>query len=641
MDEMKGDERLSRRKFLTATGGTAAAAAVAGCGQGNGNGGGETTDTGDGEGEGENEEEMTDTGDGQEFVYATEAQKAQDAWEQYKNNQAPDQEQARTEAFVAIEEARRDDMVMLPLYHNLGERFSYQWVDIPARGTLGSHRQQFQEVTVDTDDENKDENVLRYINSTMSSLDPVQDTDTASGIVIGQMYENLMNYKNGVASQLEQQLATGVDVSEDLLTYTFQLKQDVSFHQGGELTASDVVYSFRRLAESTSSQRVNFILEELGIEHELRTVTVTTTNEEGEEVEEEREVAVPDSLGLEATGEYEIEFTIAEPQPFALDILAYGAFGIVPEGFVGDIEGYDGEVTQNEISTSVANGTGPFRLDEWSPEDQARVTRFEDYHGSTANVEAVVFPIIEDDNARQTAYLERNLDVFEIPTPFYKPDAVDASEDDLGRQVGTYGPLENGETVDYLGVSEFTTYYVAWNLPQAPRAVRRAVAYVTDHEELVDNIFKGRGQPAFSFTPPGMWPEGTEGYNEFAEAFPYGRNETDIESARQVLEEAGITEDDPYDLELTTYESQTFQEFGRITRDKLSGTGLNLSLNKTKFNSLIKRGKNGELAFYSLGWIWSWVSPAYGLFGFEPENTDTGTDFNGYYLDWQEYLEEE
>ena len=628
---MKGDERLSRRKFLTATGGTAAAAAVAGCGQGDGNGDGEPTATDDGEGEGENEEEMTDTGDGQEFVYATEAQKAQNAWEQYENNKAPDQEQARTEAFVAIEEARRDDMVMLPLYHNLGERFSYQWVDIPARGTLGSHRQQLQEVTIDTDDENKDENVLRYINSTMSDLDPIRSTDTASGRVIGQMYENLTNYKNGVASQLNNQLATGVEVSDDLLTYTFQIKEGVPFHEGGELTASDFVFSFRRLAESVSSQRANFILEELGVEHETETV-----EQDGEEIER----AVPDTLAVEATGEYELEITITEPQPFALDILAYDAFGAIPEGYVGDIEDYEGEISQQELTTDTANGTGPFRLDEWSPGDQARVTRFEDYHGSTANVEAVVFPIIEDDNARQTAYLERNLDVFEIPTPFYKPDAVDASEDDLGRQAGTYGPLENGETVDYLGVSEFTTYYVAWNLPQAPRAVRQAVAYVTDHEELVDSIFKGRGQPAFSFTPPGMWPEGTEGYNEFAEAFPYSRNETDLESARQVLEEAGITQDDPYELELTTYESQTFQEFGRITRDKLSGTGLNLSLNKTKFNSLIKRGKNGELAFYSLGWIWSWVSPAYGLFGFEPENTDTGTDFNGYYLDWQEYLEE-
>ena len=626
---MTGDKRLSRRKFLTATGGTAAAAAVAGCGQDDGNGGGETTPTETGDGEGD---QTTDTGgDGQEFVYATEAQKAQDAWEQYENNQQPDQEQARTEAFVAIEEARRDDMVVLPLFHNFGERFSYQWVDIPARGTLGSHRQQLQEVTIDTDDESKDENVLRYQNSTMSSLDPIRSTDTASGIVIGQMYENLTNYKNGVASQLNNQLATGVNVSDDLLTYTFQIKEGVSYHEGGELTASDFVFSFRRLAESENSQRANFILDDLGIEHETETV-----EEDGEETER----VVPDTLAVEATGEYELEITITEPQPFALDILAYDSFGAVPEGYVGDIEGYDGEISQEELATDTANGTGPFRLDEWSPENQARVTRFEDYHGSTANVEAVVFPIIEEDNAIQTAYLERNLDVFDIPTPFYQRDAVDASEDDLGRQVGTYGPLENDETVDYLGVSEFSTYYVAWNLPQAPRAVRRAVAHVTDHEELVDNIFKGRGEPAFSFTPPGMWPEGTEGYNEFAESFPYGRNETDLESARQVLEEAGITPDDPYELTLTTYEDQAFQEFGRLTRDKLSGTGLNLSLDRTPFNSLIERGKNGELAFYSLGWAWSWVSPAYGLFGFEPENTDTGTDFNGYYLDWQEYLEE-
>ena len=624
LDEMTGDSSLSRRKFLTATGGTAAAVAVAGCGQGNGNG--------NGEGNGTDEGDTTPTETGP--VYATEAQKAQASWEKYRNNQAPDQEDIRTEAFVEIEEAVRDDMALLPLYHRLGERFSYEWADVPKRGSLGGHRQQLQDASVDTSNENKEENVLRNLNSTMSSLDPIQSTDTASGIVIGQMYENLTNYENGISTQLENQLATNVDVSDDLLTYTFTIKEGVPYHKGQELTAADFVYAIRRLAESLNSERSNFVLEELAVEHETETV-----EQDGEEFER----AAPDSLAVEATGEYELEMTLASPQPFTLDILAYDSFGAIPEGYVGDIEGYDGEVSQEELSTDTANGTGPFELDEWVPEDQARVTRFDDYHGSTAELDAVEFPIIEDDNAVQTAYLERNLDVFEMPTPFYDPEKVDASEDDQGRQVGTYGELENGDTVDYLGVSELTVFYVAWNLPQVPKAVRQAVAYVTDHQELIDEVFKSRGQPAYSFTPPGMWPEGTEGYNGWVDEWPYGTNETDRESATQVLEEAGITPDDPFEMTLTTYDSEVFQEFGRLTRDKLDGRGVSLSLETSPFNSLIQRGQNGELAFYSLGWIWSWVSPAYGLFGFEPKNTDTSTmpaETNGYYLDWDDFLEE-
>ena len=103
-DEMTGDSNLSRRKFLMATGGTAAAVAVAGCGQGNGNG------------EGEGDTTPTET---EGPVYTTEAQKAQDAWEKYENNKGPDQGYIRTEAFVELEEAARDDMVLLPLYHQL------------------------------------------------------------------------------------------------------------------------------------------------------------------------------------------------------------------------------------------------------------------------------------------------------------------------------------------------------------------------------------------------------------------------------------------------------------------------------------------------------------------------------------------
>ncbi|USZ72775.1 ABC transporter substrate-binding protein [Natronosalvus halobius] len=477
------------------------------------------------------------------------------------------------------------------------------------------------------EDSSASDNDLRLINSTVSSLDPIQSTDTASGIIIGQVYENLTHYPNGEA-EVENQLAEEVEISDDLLTYTFTIKE-AQYHDGSELTAADFKYAWRRLAESEESQRANFVTDMLGIEAEV--------DDEG--------VVTPDSLAVEAVDDRTLEVTIADPEPAALDILAYDSFAAMPEGLVDDIEGYDdAEYTQEDISTDVMVGTGPFEYDLWEPGTEARVAAFDDYHGEAASVDGVHWQILEDDDAIWTYVNEQNADVFGIPTPFYEPDNIDAEEDDQGRQVGTYGPLENEEEVNYLGVAEMSTFYVAFNAAQTPKPVRQAIAYVTDHSELIENVFKERGEEAYSFTPPGMWPTGNDEYNSYVDEWPYSANETDRDSARQVLEEAGYTEDDPFELTITTYENEAFQEFATLTRDKVAGLGIDLSIETAEFGTLISRGEDGDLGFYSLGWIWSWVDPAYGHFGFNPENTNTDNmpgEANGYYLDWQEEDSEE
>ena len=479
---------------------------------------------------------------------------------------------------------------------------------------------------------------LRLINSTISSLDPIQSTDTASAVVLGQAYENLVHYPDG-ETELENQLAEEVEVSDDLLTYTFTLT-DATYHGGEELTAADFEYAWRRLAESEHSQRANFLADSvmLGLEIEI-------AEDEDEGVGPLG--AVPDSLGVEVVDDETLEITLTDPEPAALDILAYDSFGAIPEGFVGDLEDYEdeAEVTQEEFATETMNGTGPFEFEEWVPESEARVTRFEDYHGDPAYLDAVHWNIIEDDDAIWTVVNERNVDVFGIPTPFYEPGNVDAEadpDDEIeGRELGTYGPLENGDTVNYLAVPELSTFYFGFNARQVPAEVRQAIAYITDHSELIEVVFQERGEEAFTFTPPGMWPEEGEvpSYEEFVDEWPYGASETDREGAEQVLQDAGYTPDDPFDLTLTTYEDEAFQEAARLTRDKTAGLGVDLSIEEAPFGTLISRGEDGDLEMYTLGWIWSWIDPAYGHFGFEPENTNTELmpeEATGYYLDWQE-----
>jgi len=606
----------NRRRLLAALGGSASVA-LAGCSA--------ILDDGD-----DDDTDDTDVDDGDddtdpdEEEGRTNADKAQAAWERIVDNPAPEDQDIRDEAFIEIEEAIRDDMILLPLYHNLEDRFWYDYVDVPLTGALGAHHQVHTETEVDGDDE------LNLINSTFDELDPIMSTDTASSTVINQIYETLTMYPNG-EPEIENQLLEEYEVSDDDLTWTFTLKEGVEFHEGEELTADDVVYSWRRTVESPNSERAVFTLDSasgIGIAHE--------TDDDGG--------VVPESLAVEAVDDYTVEMELVSPNPAVLDILTYSSFAVIPEGLVGDIEGYDGEVEHDEFQTEMANGTGPFMYDDFTVDQEIRLVRNDNYHGSEPSLESIHWEIIEDDEAIFTYAMEQNADIFGIPTPQYDPDLIDAEEDDQGRNVGTYGPMENDETAEYLSVPEISTFYFGFNARNVPREVRQAVAHATDHSELVEDIFAGRGVEAFSFTPPAIWPTGPDGYEDWLDEWPYAMNETDIEGATQVLNEAGYTEDDPFELTLTTYDDAAFQEAAELTRQKLAGTGVDFDIEEAPFSTLQDRGEDGDLEMWTLGWIWSWEDVAYGHFGFEPKNTDTSVmpeESTGYYLDWQTELEEE
>ena len=606
------DETTSRRRMLGLLGGTATVA-LAGCADE------EDPEDGDPE-DGDPEDGDPEDGDSER----TNADKAQAAWERAVDNPLPEDEGLRQDAYVEMEEAVRDDAVLVPIYHGFTELFWYDYVDVPLTGTLGDHWQQHNNTQVDGQDE------LNLINSTFDELDPIMSTDTASSRVITQIYENLSQFPNGVP-EVENQLLDEFEVSEDGTTWTFTIRDDATFHDGGDVTADDVKYSWRRSVESPNTERRGFTLNQpVGL---------------GIDVEMDDDGPVADSLAVEVIDDQTLEIELVGPNPDVLDVIAYSSFAVIPEGYVGDIDGYDGEVSHQEFTTEVANGTGPFELDEFNADEDVRVVRNDDYYGDVADVEAVNWEIIENDDAIWTYALEQNADIFEIPTPFYDQDAVDADTDDRNREVGTYGPAgELNEEVNYVGISELSTYYFGFNAENVDAPVRQAVAYVLDKQQVVDEVFAGRGIPAFSFLPPGIWPTGADGYDAFVDDYPYSRGESDLESAQGVLADAGYTPDDPAELTLTTYENVAFETAGELVRDLLSGSGADIDLDVSQFSVLQNRGEDGDLEMYTLGWIWSWPAAPYGSFQLEPRNTRTEGmpgETNGFYLNWHTELEEE
>ncbi len=186
-----------------------------------------------------------------------------------------------------------------------------------------------------------------------TNLDIVSTAGAAlDQVLLDNVYETLLTFADG---QPGPGLAAVPEVSEDGLTYSFALLDGVTFHDGGELTASDVVWSLEQSRAETSVAALD-----------LASVASIT--------------AVDDAT---------VEITLSAPDNNLLFNLSRRAGAILDEGASG--------------LTNTANGTGPFRFVEWVQGSSITLERFEGYHGDPAGTSEVTFRYFTDAQAAVNA----------------------------------------------------------------------------------------------------------------------------------------------------------------------------------------------------------------------------------------------
>lgn len=458
---------------------------------------------------------------------------------------------------------------------------------------------------------------------TIDTFDPVAAADTASGEVIQQVFDPLINYPNGQV-ETKPLLAEKVETNEDNTTYTFTLREGAKFHDDSDVTAKDVVYSFERLAGSPHTVRADFILGSMGVTHE-------TDSEDNYK---------PGSLGVTAKDDKTVEMKLERPFHAALELLAYSSFAVVPEGIVGSLK-EEGTVDKpskqyNEFANNNPVGAGPFKFKHWNKQEDAAVTRFDDYYGEGPYVDGVHWQVIEKDSAAFNYAIEKKADIFSIPTAKYDPGKVSVENtDDKQRKTGTYGPIQNGETVNYMKIPEVGTFYIAFNARNVPKPVRQAVAYVLNPEAIREQVRKKRSPAAYHLMPELIYPGGKEAYDKHVEnKYPYSAGESDIENAKKVMEKAGYGSNKRFKLKFTHYESEVYSQIGKILQQQLKGAFIDLSIKQAKFQTLIQSAENGNNELYSLGWIADWPRPDNFMKLLYPPNTHTGNPASYTYLNW-------
>jgi len=445
----------------------------------------------------------------------------------------------------------------------------------------------------------------------VQTLDPVNAKGSGAGY--NQYNQQLLMYPDGEYPP-EPALAEDYELSDDGLTYTFTLREDATFHNGDDVTAEDVVYSYRRLAGSDNSRnRDDIIGDTLQVEHEKDPADSDTLAD-----------YVSGSLGVEAVDEYTVEMRLQTAFEWTLFQIAGGAFAVLPANSVGDIEGYDGEYTYNEFFSTEGDGpffagAGPFQVDSWSKGDSISLSAYTEYYGGEPELDEIVYTVVPDGNARLSRFENGNADILEgMPTASFTPGNVSIESEDGNASVGTYDL--GGTTVDFGQIPSLDTEYIVFNTLNVPIAVRKAFAYALNQHSVAENVFKGTATPAYHITPPAAYPtfeedvdsddayarHAEEGYQSnldaAADGYMYGYAETDLEAAAQVMEDAGYGSDNTFSITATTIAGNSaYQQVFTRLQSKLRQAHIEMEITEAEFGTIISQAINGSMEVFALG----------------------------------------
>jgi len=220
------------------------------------------------------------------------------------------------------------------------------------------------------------------------SLDPAWDYEVAGGEVIMNVYQTLLFYKKDSATEFVPMLATKWDVSPDGKTYTFTIRQGVKFQGGQDLTPEDVAYSFWRGMIQDRSGGPQWIMLEpfFGLDVQSFQDDVVTKQFHGDWVAAaqavEKAVTFDNAAGT-------VTLHLKQPYGPMLQLLAGSWASIVSKPWVIQQGGWDGTpataekfhdpAAEKDELFKVMNGTGPYKLDRWAPNEEIDLSRNDNY----------------------------------------------------------------------------------------------------------------------------------------------------------------------------------------------------------------------------------------------------------------------
>lgn len=259
-------------------------------------------------------------------------------------------------------------------------------------------------------------------------------------VLLYNVYETLVRLQpDGSITGL---LAESWEVSDDGLTYTFNLREGVSFHNGEPFAADDVVFSLNNV---------------VGNDEHPFTATLSPI------------------VGVEAVDDSTVVVTLGQASANLLFFLTQGQGVMLEESAIGSIE-------------NSPVGTGPFRFGSWTVGDSIVIDRNDGYWGAVALLDTVTFRYISDPSALSNAMLDDQLDIL---AGVSAPELLEGFETD-----------ERFEVLTGVTYGEIVLSLNGRRAPFDDIAVRQAVSHAINRQDVVDLAYSGYGTVIGSFSTP-------------------------------------------------------------------------------------------------------------------------------------------
>jgi len=285
--------------------------------------------------------------------------------------------------------------------------------------------------------------IVRPADSTNLDLTMVHDNDS---IWVGQQIMESLYEVTPDGKDVQPLLAESYELSDDQLTYTFKLKEGVTFSDGSEMTSEDVKFSIDEASGTDGGW-------------EFLNVAIASTE-------------APDPQTFVVTTKY--------PWAPLLADLANFNNAIVPKDWGGK--------TKEEFYEAPM-GTGPFVWDHWSRGSELQLVKNPDYWDGAPSLDSVTWKVVGDDNARTLQLQGGQAHINQSP-PFSSIEQLQGQED-------VKVELFPSTKTDYIMMNQNEK-------PYDDVHVRRAISYAIDREAIIDTVLFGNGEPGNSLLMPSV-----------------------------------------------------------------------------------------------------------------------------------------
>ena len=348
---------------------------------------------------------------------------------------------------------------------------------------------------------------LRVAMQPIVNIDPIAISSDSEVLVANAVYDYLVDID--AQSQVVPRLATKWSTADGGLTYVFTLADGVKWHDGSDFSAADVVWTFDR----------------------LRTTEGAPTADLYSNIE-----------SIEQTGDLEVTFKLSEPNSFFLYDLSDNHALILKEG--------------TEDADTNFNGTGPFKVENYSPEDRISLVANEDYFiDGQPKLDGVDIIFFNDDSAAVDALIGGQIDLaMRMSTALFQ-----TLEETSG--ITTYSIPTNG-----FDLVRLRSDREPGNNPNVIQALKLA----TDREAILNVVQQGYGAIG-NDTPIGPL------YGEYFDPSisPPAR---DVETARALLAEAGYDENNPLTMTLHTPDTGGRPDLAAVLKEQWAEAGVEVEI---------------------------------------------------------------